>query len=407
LKINLKEAKQILLVIRCKTLGSLLVMINIYSYTLLKKLNYIGGRKYNLVWYLEKLDQNSQINGDRREEIITKQCLLIGKTRFVIKGSGISLNIYSENKSELEKTFTTYFLQEEAIGFVVKETKKSLTLRQEVSSVAYLQGCYISLLNPASENWMHFISEVLPICSKINEKYSNLNVGIIIDEHIPTQAKDLIRMLLPQHQIIEVIKGVVIRVEELITPLTQSAYCGFWPRSKGDEIGDYNFCEEAIRHIKDEIDRSAIKASYQKKLVVKRNSHRVIENQNELLNLLEQQGFQVIEPEKNSIEENLKQFNSATVVVAQAGAAVANMIFMPKGSTMICLVANSKYSNAGYFEDFARICEVDIKFLFGRVIRPERYTTEALFDCHHPMNAIFSVSEEDVIRQINDLSHGF
>jgi hypothetical protein len=396
-----KSSKEILLAIRCKTLGSFLVIINRVSYNLLKKLNYIGGRKYNLVWSLKKLDQNSQIKGDKREEVITKQCLLIGKTRFVIKGSGISLNIYSENESVLEKTFTTYFLQEEAIGLCVKETKKNLTFRQEVSSVAYLQGCYISLLNPASENWMHFISEVLPICSKINEKYSNRDVGIIIDEHIPTQAKDLIRMILPQYRIIEVIKGAVIRVEELITPRTQSAYSGFWPRSKEDKTGEYNFCEEAIRHIKDEIDRSAIKSLYQQKLVVKRNGDRVIENQNELLSLLEQQGFQVIEPEKNSIEENLKQFNSAPVVVAQAGAALANMLFMPKASTLVCLVANTKYIDVKYFELFAKICEVDIKFIFGSVTSPRRYTTKALFDCRHPMNATFSVSEEDVIRQIN------
>jgi capsular polysaccharide biosynthesis protein len=66
-------------------------------------------------------------------------------------------------------------------------------------------------------------------------------------------------------------------------------------------------------------------------------------------------GFQVIEPEKLSFPEQVKLFSTAESIVAQAGAALGNIIFAPQGCRIIILSAWSPFSIYYYFSNLASI----------------------------------------------------
>ncbi len=69
-----------------------------------------------------------------------------------------------------------------------------------------------------------------------------------------------------------------------------------------------------------------------KRLYLKRAGSRKLIGGEELL---EQYGFEVFRPEEYSIEDQIRTIHSADIVAAEHGAAVANCLFMKKGSALI------------------------------------------------------------------------
>jgi len=392
--------KDHLLKIRVNTVGKALSILHRFSYHWLKRLNYLEGAKYDISWYLPDITSTAGNNNNAVEPIITNECCVIGKTRFIIKNKKASLNIYTKQAIDLENTFSSYFLQEEAIG--IAEIKESqIFFKKEITPQVTLKGEYISLLNPASENWMHFVTEILPAICEIKGNKLYRNIGLIIDKNIPKQFKDLINKIHNSQNIIEVESGVVICVEKLLTPCTQNSYSAFWDRKKTGATGSYQFDEKAIRKVKKEVELLVDKSpENNQQIFIKRNSHRIIVNQNEIIGMLKMHGFRIVEPEKNSLDENINIFSNAKTVVAQAGAALANMIFMPEGSTLICLIAESEYINKKYFEDFSQICDIDFKALYVMVDNPKLYKLEALCDHCHPMNSVFTIDKKKLIQAL-------
>jgi capsular polysaccharide biosynthesis protein len=70
-------------------------------------------------------------------------------------------------------------------------------------------------------------------------------------------------------------------------------------------------------------------------IIRRNNKKRICENEAALLDGLKDRGFTVVAPEDFSIEEQIKIFSSAQVVVGVSGAALANVIFCKPGAHLI------------------------------------------------------------------------
>lgn len=68
--------------------------------------------------------------------------------------------------------------------------------------------------------------------------------------------------------------------------------------------------------------------TYPRKLYVKRIGSRKIINENELLEIMTNDGFEVMIPEEHSLEEQIKYFYAADIVVTPHGANSTNVLFM-------------------------------------------------------------------------------
>jgi capsular polysaccharide biosynthesis protein len=97
-----------------------------------------------------------------------------------------------------------------------------------------------------------------------------------------------------------------------------------------------------------------------------------------------------------SLKEQINTFNSAKLLVTQAGAALANIMFMPEKSHVIVIAANSKYLHYAYFEEWANLFDVSLEYLKSVSKSEEPYKKDMVFSVNHPVN-------QDVFCNINNL----
>lgn len=108
------------------------------------------------------------------------------------------------------------------------------------------------------------------------------------------------------------------------------------------------------------------KSSQTRRLFLRRRSPvRRLLQQEAIEQLLTTKGFMVIEPEHLSFAEQVDIFRQAEVIVGQAGAALGNMVFAPKGCRVIALAAYSPFSNFHYFSNLAATLGHELCYVFG------------------------------------------
>lgn len=91
--------------------------------------------------------------------------------------------------------------------------------------------------------------------------------------------------------------------------------------------------------------------------------HRVV-NEQELVPLLEKEGFEIVTPSRLSLREAIRLFRQAKVVVGSHGAGLANMAFMASGGICIEFFQNGHFNPC--YANIAAIKRIDHKFLVAR-----------------------------------------
>ncbi|KFF75085.1 hypothetical protein HX13_07555 [Chryseobacterium sp. P1-3] len=90
----------------------------------------------------------------------------------------------------------------------------------------------------------------------------------------------------------------------------------------------------------------------------RKNTHRVAENQDQILEYLKKFGFVPVYLEELSIEDQISYFKNAKFIVGISGAAWSNMLFCGNNPQAICFIPdNAKEFTA--FSNLAKIFEVD------------------------------------------------
>jgi capsular polysaccharide biosynthesis protein len=102
--------------------------------------------------------------------------------------------------------------------------------------------------------------------------------------------------------------------------------------------------------------------------------------------MLDELGFVTINPASMSLRDQLVKFSNCKVLVIQAGAALANMAFMPSGSVAVVLALDSQHVHYDYFEQYGKIFEVSVIYIKCRSATPNKYRPEAIFTISHPTN---------------------
>ena len=141
----------------------------------------------------------------------------------------------------------------------------------------------------------------------------------------------------------------------------------------------------------------------QEKIFIRRKAlFRFIHNEQELADYLFAAGFKVIEPSAMSFREQVECFSNTKVIVAQAGASLANIIFMKPGSTVVCMAADSEFLNYDYFLSIAEAMGVTLKYVLGEIDDKKKYSHKLHLSVNHPLNASFTIDKKDLEKILAD-----
>lgn len=122
----------------------------------------------------------------------------------------------------------------------------------------------------------------------------------------------------------------------------------------------------SLKWVKDTIMADvAPKADGGKRIFISRQlaKKRQLKNEAEIYPLLEQYGFEIVQAEKLSFEEQVALFAGAEAVVAPHGAGLANLLFVPKGCKVLELLDRDFVSD--YYYNLAGILELDYYYQLG------------------------------------------
>lgn len=361
----------------------------------------IQRQSFQMVWYVENLITDEHKDLLPQDNISLNNCILIGNSRFIIHKDKVSLPLSKNCNVKIHELYKEYYFQEEFLQIAKYINKNENENEIEIcvpKPVVSLKNKWVSVLHPTPENWMHFIAECLPIVDKAFTHTTN--IGVICNNNMPETAKQMLSIVCPKTPIVEINYGSSVNVEELILPACDvSTSCGFWSRDESFKPGFFAYDKEALLSI-----RKKVLSFYSqipdgnKKIYINRKSHfRNIVNNIELKELLINNDFLVIEPGGLTLEEQVKYFSQAKLLIAQAGAALANMIFMPSGAKIICLRADNKWATSSdYFYEYAKIFDLNFEYICGKVDNDKLYSDSEIYSVYHPMNANFSVSLDEI-----------
>ena len=328
---------------------------------------------------------------------------LYGKTRIISLDEHNATIFIARTDLPLEALLEQYLIQEEVLQLAkIDLDEESLYITPALSGMK-LYGNWITLLDPSSNNWMHFISEVLPNAIESARHLEGDLFGILVDNSLSKSSYELIKIAFPGVPTVILEENQPIEVETLITgDISARSASYFWPRNKQKTLGNYTFssanlldCRTLItKHLKLESSSDEMMI----KLYVKRISYfRRVVNHDLIEQYLRKNGFQVIEPSENNLIEQIELFSKAKVVVAQAGAALANIIFMQSESCVYSLMADSEWIDYEYFARYSEIFGVKFIPVLGKIVGENKLVEEGIGTVLHPMNANFNIDPQDLI----------
>jgi capsular polysaccharide biosynthesis protein len=103
-----------------------------------------------------------------------------------------------------------------------------------------------------------------------------------------------------------------------------------------------------------------------RRIFIKRGRNiRGLKNEDKIIDVLRQIGFEIIEPEKLSFQGQIEIFSNANVIVGASGAALANLIFSPAEAKIVILAAANPLLKYGYWQNLVQTFGGQISYILG------------------------------------------
>lgn len=249
------------------------------------------------------------------------------KDCYVYKQIGLVLS----SRNLLFKEFTHNFGISSLSKFIFKKPFFTFS-----ANVKYADGIGAMLISPQSHNYYHWLFDVLPRI-KLYESVSGHINHYCVSASVPHKFLDI----LPQFGIP---KNKLLFINDTQKVHFNSLYAGSLPGSEGRSP---RWAVDYVRSVllKDE------PATAAKKIYFKRGktTNRQIINEEQIITLLQSQGFDIIDPNDLSIAEQIHVVQNANVIVGAHGAALANLMFAMPGTAVIELFSADYFRTDCYF----------------------------------------------------------
>lgn len=264
--------------------------------------------------------------------------------RAVISGGGI---IHTEDGFIIEESMiNTRHTSRRGPFFRIGTSAHFVSEDSLVPEEALSDGAHALLKQTWDKNYGHWIVDTLPRVETIAQLGGLSDLKFIVNgsapEHIRRLHSDSLELFgIGKDQLIAVdrrpleISNLVYATPSTIPPMVKSTETIRTLEKLAEKVSDLP-SEVSIGH---------------SKIYVSRNAYprRRLRNEQAILELLEVDGYEVIQPEKYSFVDQVKIFSGATHIVGNMGAAFANLAFSPSGVSVLMLATENMLHD--YFYD--------------------------------------------------------
>lgn len=242
--------------------------------------------------------------------------------------------------------------------FYVEASKDIIELNENV----------INLCGVAANNYFHLTVEILSRYGYLRDYLKEKEWSILLDEASQEH-----------RQYIELIETIVGGIKKIIVPKGKRILCkcvlypsiNIWLpfniRKKNDfQLSDNVLALSAVQNIRNATSSIREKEKGRKIFISRKNTVLSrIENEQQVIELFKQAGFDIICTENLSFEEQVRLFSSASCVAGASGAAMTNIIYCNPGTILACIIPQ-KY-NFCIYSSIAHMLECKTLYLDAEV----------------------------------------
>ncbi|CAM3689721.1 glycosyltransferase family 61 protein [Bordetella bronchialis] len=253
----------------------------------------------------------------------------------------------------------------------------------------------ISLMHEYSSNYFHLLTEVLPRLLLVEQTDIPAHVPLLIDEGLHDNLR---RLLLyangGRRRIVELERYTLYRTETLYQPSDVSVVVdayegGVAARQTALDVERIRAVVNRCRHA---IGGLVGPSRGRKVYAARRGAIRNLLNQDELEAGLMDLGFEVVHPEKLSIEEQIGVFEQADVVVGPTGAQMTNIAWCRPGTRVIVLASDHHSHQLYMWQLLGRASGAEVAIMQG----PRAYRRDDIFSVHDD----YHVELRDVVNAV-------
>lgn len=222
-------------------------------------------------------------------------------------------------------------------------------------------------------NWAHFLTEILPKALIAEQRTQWRDWPMVISSAALANAQELLRLLVAADR--DIIKSCGRMVIDHAGFVSSVGFCPLeYVYDRKSELPkilptDCVFSPyalnlvrtAAVRLIQPRVNEASLR------LYLRRNSAtRRFINQAEVERLFRARGFEIVVPESLSVRRQIELFSQAKVIAGPTGAAIANLVFAPRGCQVLVLAAFNRHWPFHYWSNMAHAAGHRLHYLFGR-----------------------------------------
>lgn len=264
------------------------------------------------------------------------------KDIYIYKQTGLVIS----NRNVLFQDFTHNFIVTSLAKLIYKNPFYTFSNR-----VVRVNGVGAMLVSPQSQNYYHWLFDVLPRIKLYQSVLGHIN-HFCISGAVPQKFLDVLPAFgIPLNKILLVNDTEKLHFDNF--------YAASLPGSEGRSP------KWAIDYVRGKL-LSPSPVTANKKLYLKRGTAagRKILNEESLIEALLKQGFDIITPDDLSIEDQAALFQQAAIVVSAHGAALSNLLFVREGTAVIEIFSPDYFRSDCYFT-LSRLLNLDYHYIKG------------------------------------------
>lgn len=226
-------------------------------------------------------------------------------------------------------------------------------------------------------NWAHFLTEVLPKALIADQRGDWRDWPMLISSAGLANAQELVRLLVaPDRRIMKAYGRMTIDQAGYVSSVgfCPLEYSYDWKTDFPKILPtDCIFSPYALDLVRTSARRliRPVANSTPAFLYIRRNGAvRRFVNQDDVEEVFRARGFQVVTPETLSVQEQVELFSRARVIAGPTGAAIANLVFAPRGCRILVLAAINRHWPFHYWLNMASAAGHELQYLFGRAAGP-------------------------------------
>lgn len=285
--------------------------------------------------------------------------------------------------------------QAETYGVVsINHPKNILRTYFRNTAEAYESG--LVLFGQNTRNYAHWLIETLPKLTVFNEATSFSSLPILVEDDLHPNIYESLKQVNIRHlNIIKIRRWTPVLLKKAVF-VSNPGYEPYFPETLNNKIDLYYqnsysfFALDLLRqHFWSLINEKS--ESFAKRIYLRRNhassNTRFLTNADEIEDLLAKNGFLIVDPMNMSFMEQVALCQYAEIIVAPAGAALANIIFSRPGARVLVLAASrNEQANYFIFSNLAGVLGHELYYVPGEVDSKRK----------HPLHRNFYISPREL-----------